>query len=422
MTALAFVVIAMSCGCQTRPPGDADREQSRSASPGERSTPGSSSMPGTTSNAAPRATSKPPRRPPTRPPVVDRPSEGLPAALSPSSIGSFEAAPWLDGTERAAVLEVGGKPFIAAAGTGFLRVFSPTGTLVAEVTGTGAAHALERIGSSGDNPVLVLGRGIGRHARTAPTSVVLYTFDGRSLGPPEVVPMPQSTRAQVIGIVADPERPDEMWIGAFASKYYASLLHVERTASGGFEVDARDSIRVPLGIALGDPDGDGEPDLFVARPYGDDKEQPGDVFEWLGGADKRAPLSTTRGARAVAVHGRDVFFADGWHKDYGRRANALVTRARRGDSGWSSTVLLHVAGRHGYSSIRIGQIDSDPRPDIVAAGNGPAVVAMNAEPASNVVPTLGTVDAMDIAVGDITGDARDDVIILGERPGVWTYK
>lgn len=412
------LILACACGlagaCQTRP---ADRESAADVPAPAPAEP--------TTTAAPTTTSATPSPAPT-----DARGADLPIPVGERAIGVFTPAPWLDGAERVAVFQHRGTAYIAAAGTGWLQIFDARGRSLARADAPGAAHVLEVVGADADQRVLLaLGRGVGRDARDASSSAVVHRFDGRALGPAEAIPLPPSTRAQIVGIAARDPRAERLWLGAFESKYIMALYAVER-GDRGYQARAVDRMRVPLSLSVGDPDGDGEGDLFIARPYGDSAELPGDVFRWRDGA--REPLPSVRGARAVLAHGNAVFLADGWHKDYGRQANALITRVERAGDDWRARVLVHVRGRHGYTRLRVGDVDGDREPDLLAAGNGPAIVIPGMRPVLESVATLGTVEAWDIAVGDLAAgntaattetarDRRDQVVIVGETSGIWHF-
>lgn len=409
-------------GCQTTPP------------PGEGPTGGESAAPGKVATGAGTKTSAPTPSPttqgrvtPASPALSNRagePEQPLPPALPQVSAGRFTPAAWLDGAERVLGLDrrdgARGAWFVAAAGTGWLRIHAADGAVVTEHEVRGAAQVMARLPSAGPVARFAVGRGISRDDRTAPMSVTIYEFDGRSLTS-RVVALPSTTRTQVVAI-AQAKAAEPMWLTVFASKYQALLMSVASKPDGSYVATRRDSIRVPLGMALGDPDGDGTTDIFIARPYGDAKDQPGDAFRWRSGAEREL-LPTVRGAREVAVAGSDVLVADGWHKNYGREANALLTRFRWTEGGtWQATRLAHVAGRHGYDTLRFGHIDGDDALDLVAAGNGPAVLISGLAPVDGQVPTLSDAEARDITILPLSkgsSERRMDVIIAGPRPGIW---
>lgn len=360
---------------------------------------------------------------PVQPIQPPEPTGALPPALPTKETGAVSAAPWLAGAERVHALVQGGSPFVVAAGTGWLRVYRPDGTMVAHAGGRGAAQVLELLELSpapggAAQSVIAVGRGLGREALDAPPSIGLYRFDGHALSPPEEVPIPATSRAQIVGIAADPERSSWLWILAFDSKYQAALLGAKRGEGGVFVTTQLARIRMPMALAAGDATGDGKTDLLIARPYGEGLDAPGDVFV-LSESGQRDLLPAVRGARAVVVHGSDVLYTDGWHREYGRKANALITRARWDGRSWRSQVLAHVAGRHGYDRLRVGDVDGDGSMDVVAAGNGPAIWVRGLSPSSGNVAALGRLDAYDAFPADLDGDGRAEVIIAGPEPGIW---
>lgn len=430
----ALTLALASPGCQTRPPPDKQADKAgETAAPAQPQAPPTTAIPPTGTPSRPAAARPTPPKPAAGG-ATERPTVPLPPALEVASVGTFTPAPWLDGVERALGFRLRDKPYIAAAGTGWLRVYTPAGKVVAEAQERGAAQVMYLLPSYDDKPPggeaavrFALGRGISRDDRAAPMSVTLYRFDGRSLVG-AAVELPQTSRTQVVAI-AQRKPAGTLWMLAFESKYHALLLSAERSSDGRYVVTREDSIRVPLGMVLGDPDGDGQNDIFIARPYGETPDEPGDVFRWRKGA-ARELLPTTRGARALTVvDGAPdgmVVVADGWHKNYGQMAKALVTRidAAPGSQGknWRPTTLAHVAGRHGFDRLYTGHFDGDDRLDLIAAGNGPAILIAGLAPVTESVPALGSAEARDVAIVPPSSGAkgrRSDVVIVGPKPGIW---
>jgi hypothetical protein len=243
------------------------------------------------------------------------------------------------------------------------------------------------------------------------------------LGEPEEIPLPPTSRAQVIGVAGDPQRPGVLFVGAFDSKYMVTLLEAERGRGGVWRTEKISRLRMAWGLAAGDADGDGSTDLVVARAYGDGRREPGDVLFFPGGAgDDRQQIPSVRGARAVVVtrvaEGRsEVLFSDGWHRKYGTSARALVTRARRDVRAWRTEILANVLGRHSYDRLRVADLEGDGSREIIAVGNGPAVrVALEPAPDGRAM-ALGERPATDAYPVDLDRDGADEVVLVGREPG-----
>lgn len=329
----------------------------------------------------------------------------------PAAVFSSTPAPFLAGATRVVAFTTPGGARIAAAGPGYLRVHDTTGKLVTEASATGDAHVLEAIDVDGDGGAeLVVGRGESRLTRGAPMSVVVLHPD--DLEKVETIPLRKTARPQVVGVTPASPRPGDLYVAAFESKYFARIVRARRAADGTWSAQDHSAVRVPGGIAAL-PDGR----LAIARMYGDTGEQDGDLRVWSGKSAVTVP--TLRGVRAVVSHDGALVFTDGWHRDYGNKARARITRAVESGDTWTSTVIADVPGRWGYDRLRIGDTDGDGAPEAIAAGNGPAVVIPLSGPDMGKVTTLGDTDATDAFPADLDQDGADEVIVLGPSPSIW---
>ncbi len=271
------------------------------------------------------------------------------------------------------MVEAGGSPLVFVAGPGWIRTASARGEPKQIRKAVGSAQAIALVDADGDAiPDVAVARGRGRQSMDAPASVTVYLH--RSLGRAETIALPASTRAQVIGLAADPTTPGRLYAGAFDSKYYVTVYVLTRREAKHWTVEPLLRARVAVGLAAGDLDGDSAVNLVLARAYGDTPDADGEVVRIENGERDTLPL--TRGARSVLIAGGErpaVVYSDGWHKDYGRRARGLITRARRRGNQWDHAVLANVAGRWSYDCLALGDLQGDGKQEIIAAGNGPAV-------------------------------------------------
>lgn len=396
--------LALALSCQTRAPTE-ERE-----SPAAKATERAREIPA------------PDRRGPSRPDDGPIP---LPAEVAPVAFGTVEPAPWLEEALRVAAVRVpaargrkGSETLVVAAGLRWLRLHRPDGELVAETSAPGGAQLLEVLDVTGDGrDDILIGRGVVRGALGVPASLRVHLAADLT-GEPEKIPLPDSTRSQVVGVAPASGRPGDLYVAAFESKYMTGLFRARRHGPGDWRIEKLGSARVVGGIASVSRPGAEDRALVVARIYGDGLEEPGLVEVRLEGELELVP--STRGARAIVAlpsDTGDLVFADGWHKNYGQMAQALLTRGHRGESAWESHTLARVGDRFGYDRLRIGDVGGDGQIEVLAAGNGPAV-AVNLRPGAP-VRALGDVDATDLYPVDLDGDGADEVILAGPNPGIW---
>ena len=226
---------------------------------------------------------------------------------------------------RAAIGDVDGdgRGEIAVADAGRLRLLDRSGRERASLPVPGAAQALLVADLDGDGRgEIAAGWGRDRAHPDASARVSLYRLEGDALVE-EVVAAPASERPEIAALLAEP--PD-LFVAWYDDRYLVKSAHARR-AGDAWRLDEVAALRTAGSYALGDVDGDGVRDLVVGRSYGDEVASDGDAF-LLRPDGARVAIPTTRGVHALAVIDGDLFLADGWDKDYGAVARALLTRSR----------------------------------------------------------------------------------------------
>ncbi len=343
-------------------------------------------------------------------------SPKLPAARRIAALGTTRPAPWLKDATLAVGLATPQGTRIVAAGTGWLQVFSAEGEPIAKTTGQGGAQLLELIDIDGDGVAeVIVGRGQARGAMRAPLSVSIHRLD--AVANPQPLPVWRTARAQVVGVAPASAQTADLYLAAYESKYVARIVRLRKQGST-WTSEKVTTVRVPGGIASLASSGPTH-SLAVARIYGDSQGEPGDVALFTDG--RWQPLPSTRGARAIVSlqwPGQEPAFlyADGWHRSYKRHAQALLTRGNVG----RARTLLHVFGQFGYDRLRVGDTDGDGQPELIAAGNGPAVVVPLGPNVAKPPFSIGEGEVQDAFPIDLDNDSADEIIVLGANPGIWS--
>ena len=231
---------------------------------------------------------------------------------------------------------------------------------------------------------VIIGYGMGRGKKEVPVQVVALRVKGESGNHRQVMNLlyqATSYRPQVVGLaIADLEgssRP-EIFLAHHDSKYYVAAF-VLRLASGPdplagpFKARRLARIRMASSWAAGRLPGRKKASLFVGRPYGEKKLEPGDLFLLRG--TRRVHIPTRLGVRSVAFGDADgdgvpdLLFGDGWHHEYGRKAEGRLSIARLEPGGWTTRLIQRAPDQYEIRRIRVLDVDQDGHPEIVAAGN-----------------------------------------------------
>lgn len=359
--------------------------------------------------------------------VEDPLDRTLPAELEPApAVGAFERAVYLDDAERVVVATSPNGPVIVAAGAGWLRWYRSDGTLLKELDGVGGAHTLLAFDLDKDgSDEIIVGRGRARGALEAKATVEIIYRDGNR----ERVSIPGSERAELVDVIATGRG---LLIGYFDSKYFVTLIDAVRSANGSWRTEARGQVRLATAFTLADL-GDGNREaLVIGRPYGEALEDEGDAFV-LRGEGKTATrevIPTRRGVRGIAAGGDGtVVFSDGWHREYGKRARALLSVAHLDSGIWKSRVAARIAGRTGYHRVELGDLDSDGQAEVVLAGDGPAVIISGWQESGTVSVgyvagegAIGDLAAVDVAVGQLDDKPGLELVIAGPGGGIFHKK
>jgi hypothetical protein len=315
---------------------------------------------------------------------------------------------------RAAIGDVDGDGLgeIAVADAGRLRLLDRSGGELAALPAPGGAQAMLIADLDGDGRgEVAAGWGRDRAHPDASARVSLYRLERGALVE-EVVAAPASERPEIAALLAEP--PD-LFVAWYDSKYVVKSAHARR-AGDAWRLDEVAAIRSAGSYALGDVDGDGARDLVVGRYYGDEVASDGDAF-LLRPDGTRVAIPTTRGVHALAVIDGDLFLADGWDKDYGRIARALVTRSRWTGGAFRSELIDDVAGEHSIRSLVAADLDGDGRAELAARGSGSVWIYTRADGGWRGRRVAGA--ASDLAAGSIDGAPGDELLVVGAGGSTW---
>ena len=248
----------------------------------------------------------------------------------------------------------------------------PSRLLVADIDGDGRDDALFGFGAakgSGSAPVeLVAVRVKGQGAARRRVTTTLYRA--------------QPQRPEVTGLEAadlDGDGRPEILLAHFDDRYQVAVSVLSRLPGadplgGLLPVRSLGRIRMATAWAAGRLAGERSPAIAVGRAYGDERSDPGDLFLLKG--EERIHVPTQLGVHSVAIGDGDgdgtteIYFGDGWHREYAAKARGRLSVARRrADGSWASELIEDTAGQYEIRKIVIGDVDGDGKPEILTAGN-----------------------------------------------------
>lgn len=296
-----------------------------------------------------------------------------------------------------------------------VRVLEASGREIARTEAPSGIQLLVATDLDGDRRAEVAaGWGATVDRRDGRARVSLFTLAPDNRLVEDVVLIPETERQDVAAIVP---ASSELLIAAFASKYVVREARVKR-AGGKWSLEELGSIRMATSLARGDVDGDGEPDLVVARVYGDDSEADGDAFV-LRTEGTRLPIPTTRGVRSLAVADLDgdgvaeVILGDGWHKSYGKLARSLLSVSRWRGGAFHTETIDEVPGQWAVEQIVVADLDGDGAPEIVTRGN--AVVRAYRRSGDRWIGVNVAQRSQDVAAGELGAGAGRELLVAGDR-------
>jgi hypothetical protein len=316
----------------------------------------------------------------------------------------------------------------SAAGVRCLR--APTASAAAEVLWTAPAHGGANAVAAGDVDGdgfadLVVGWGVHKDHKTAPTTLTAYVSGGAPPGTlrEETVSTPVSARAQISSAEVTRIKaggPAGVLWSHFISKYEVRAVFSARGADGRWSDTVLDVVRMAqiwtAGV-LGDRGA--APEVFVGRPYGDAEKSDGDVFRW-GPGGTREPIPSRRGVRSLALldlgpAGRRLCYGDGWHWEYGTKAEGLLTCATRDAGGAWTTVLVADTDGFEVNTLAAGDVDGDGVPEIVSLGNTALLAHRVGADGRFSARALGP-GGNDFALCDVDGDGVKEIALPGTKP------
>jgi hypothetical protein len=293
--------------------------------------------------------------------------EPVPAAVSESALRQASS-----GADRVAAgdLDGDGRAELVLVDATALRVVTMAGAEVARLTVPGGIQVLRLEDIDGDGRAEILaGWGRTRTHRDAAARVSIYRLRRGALNEQRVAE-PETTRNEVVDVLPF---QGGLLVANFESKYMVSIARAD-FGGGRWTLSPMHTLRMATSVALGDVDGDDRADLVIGRVYGDTVDADGDAFV-LRPDGERVPIPVTGGVRSLALADLDgdgrleILLGDGWNKNYGKLAEARLTRAWWADGQFRTELLDNSPGQYTLWSIVAADLNANGKPEIVTRGN-----------------------------------------------------
>jgi hypothetical protein len=334
------------------------------------------------------------------------------SSQDPSAVGA------LAGKAAAGDLDGDGRPEIVLADATRLRVLDRSWHPIADASVSAGIEVLVVADVDGDGKGEILaGWGRSREWMDATVRITLHRLQGNQLVE-ELVSAPRSGRQDVAAIVPTAGR---VLLAYFANKYEVRSVWA-KLENNAWSMTDISQLRMATSYAIGDVDGDGQPDLVVGRVYGEDQEATGDAFV-LRPDGTRTPIPTTRGVRGLAITDLDgdgkneIYLGDGWDKNYGQVAQGLLTRSRWDGAAFQSELIENTEGQFTIWKIIPADVDGDGRPELVTQGPKYAR-AYRLQGGAWQAVTFGGANPKDMATASFDDQPGEDVLLIGVQSAI----
>jgi hypothetical protein len=248
-----------------------------------------------------------------------------------------------------------------------LRVVADDGGTIAQMDAEAGIQTLTTAALDGDRRAAILaGWGRSREHREARAHFTIHRLEGGALRGERVLE-PATERDDVVAFGPDPRSEGALFAAFFESKHEVRMGRLTR-GDTGFTFEPKDRVRMAMSFAL-----DAQAGLAVGRIYGDETGQPGEAY--VLSDTGRSPVAITGGVRSLTFADLDgdgsaeLLIGDGWDRDYGKVARALLTLARPEGAGYRSEVIDRDPEQYTFWEIAAVDLDGDGTAEIVTRGN-----------------------------------------------------